>query len=309
VSTDPVLRRTGRSIFAVNRLSFDNLQRLDPDRDFETAWQRGVGVGANPHDVLLLADDKAYATRYEPPFNDVVVFDPHNGALQASIVLEPVAENRDRTPRADRLIAVDGEVFVAVQDIDRTFTRYGDGKLAVIDPTLDEVVGVIPLGGKNPGEIEILRDDDGRASLWVALGGVFPGLLPQELSGGVVVVDTVNRVVESLVLDDDDAGGNIAGLAVHSDRLAYVIVSDSEFRNRVVAFDPQRGEVLRTVWDTSEFIPEIELDGRGILAVPDRSFQQPRLCLYRIPDDPAGAETFLGCGLLALPPVSVEPLD
>ena len=63
-SPDPFVRRTGRSVFVVNRLSHDNLQRLDPDADFRTSWQAGMGVGANPHDVLWLSADKLYVSRY-----------------------------------------------------------------------------------------------------------------------------------------------------------------------------------------------------------------------------------------------------
>jgi hypothetical protein len=309
VSSDPVLRRTGHAVFAVNRLSFDNLQRLDPESDFATVWQAGSGVGANPHDVLWVSDDKLYVTRYEPPFNDVAVVSPTTGGTASSIVLEELADNRDGTARADRVVAAEGAVFVGLQDIDRTFTRYGEAKLAVIDPALDEVVGVVPLGGKNPGEIEMLMGEDGRVRLYVALGGIFPGLLPQELSGGVVVVNALNRAVEGLALDDDDAGGNIAGLAVHSERLAYAVVTDEEFRNRIVAFDPEEAEVLRTVWETQEFIPEIEVDRKGILAVPDRSFTQPRLCLYRAPVDPGAVEVAIGCADLDLAPISIEALD
>jgi len=309
VSSDPVLRRTGRAVFAVNRLSFDNLQRLDPESDFATVWQAGSGVGANPHDVLWVSDDKLYVTRYEPPFNDVAVVSPKTGGTASSIVLEELADNRDGTPRADRVVTAEGAVFVGLQDIDRTFTRYGEAKLAVIDPALDEVVGVVPLGGKNPGEIEMLMGEDGRVRLYVALGGIFPGLLPQELSGGVVVVNAFNRAVERLALDDDDAGGNIAGLAVLSERLAYAVVTDEEFRNRIVAFDPEEAEVLRTVWETQEFIPEIEVDRKGILAVPDRSFTQPRLCLYRAPVDPGAVEVAIGCADLDLAPISIEALD
>jgi len=99
-----------------------------------------------------------------------------------------------------------GTVFVGIQDIDRTFTRYGEGRLAVIDPVTDEVVGSIPLGGKNPGALEVLVDAEGRSKIYVALSGIYPGLVERELSGGVFVVDVTNRAVERVALDDDDAG-------------------------------------------------------------------------------------------------------
>jgi hypothetical protein len=309
VSSDPFLRVSGRSVFAINRFTFDNLQRLDPEQAFRTVWQAGVGAGSNPHDVSQVAEDKAYVTRFEPPFNDLVVIDPGGGKITGSIPLGELAENPDGTPRADRMVFVDGYVFVGLQDIDRTFSRYGEGKLAVIDSALDEVVGVIPLGGKNPGTLTAIRGQDGRDRIYAALGGILPGVLPQDLSGGVVAVDVVNRAVERLALDDDTASGNVGGLALVSERLGYVIVSDASFTNRVLAFDPAAGDILRVVRETSEFVPEVEVGGGGILALPERSLDRPGLCLYRVPVDAGGSESLLGCALLSLPPFSLEALD
>ena len=48
VSSDPVLRVSDGAVFAVNRLTHDNVQRLDPWSSFATAWQATVGAGANP---------------------------------------------------------------------------------------------------------------------------------------------------------------------------------------------------------------------------------------------------------------------
>ncbi|RMF76394.1 MAG: hypothetical protein D6738_01560 [Acidobacteria bacterium] len=309
-SADPFLRATGGAVFLVNRLSFDNVARLDPERGFAIAWQAGVGAGANPHDVLLVGPDRAFVTRYEPPFDDVLVIDPRGGGARGTIDLAPLAENPDGTPRPDRMRAAAGLVFVGLQDIDRTFTRWADGKLAAIDPATEQVVGVVRLPGRNPGTIERLVEPDGRERLYVALGGIFPGLLPQELSGGVAVVDPANLAFERWALDDDDAGGNVGALALARPDLGYVVVSDAAFRNRVLAFDPRDGTVLRTVWETADFVPELEVLGGGLLAIPDRSFAAPRVCLYRIPPPGATtAETAAGCGALRRGPFSLEALD
>ena len=309
VSSDPFLRVTGGAVFAVNRFTHDNLQRLDPDHDFTTSWQTGVGAGSNPHDVAVLSPEKGYVTRYEPPFDDVAVFDPGGGGVERSIPLESLAGNPDGTPRADRLRLVDDTLFVGLQDVDRTFTLFGEAKLAVIDTALDEPVGVIPLGGKNPSSIEALRGADERTRLYVALAGIFPGLQQQELSGGVVVVDASQRAVEGVALDDDDVGGNIGALAMASEHLGYVVVSDEDFFNRVVAFDPVTATVRRTLLGTADFVPELEVDGDRVLAVPDRSFFDPRLCLHRVPADPELPEEPIGCGSLDAAPFSVEALD
>ena len=130
--------------------------------------------------------------------------------------------------------------------------------------------------------------------MYVALSGIFPGLLPQELSGGVVVVDPIARAVERTALDDDDVGGNIGGMAMVSSALGYVIVTDDQYRSSVVAFDPQRAQPLRTVLQGSDFLPEIEVGGAGVLAVPDRSFVNPTLCLYAVPADPLARRAAAG---------------
>ena len=309
-SSDPVLRVTGGAVFLVNRLSFDNVARLDPERDFAIAWQAGVGAGANPHDVLLARPDRALVTRYEPPFNDVLLIDPRGGARRGTIDLAPLAENPDGTPRPDRMRAAAGLVFVGLQDIDRTFTRWADGKLAAIDPVGERVVGLVRLPGRNPGTIERVIEPGAGERLYVALGGIFPGLLPQELSGGVAVVDPVDLAFERWALDDDDAGGNIGALAIARPDLGYAVVSDAGFRNRVIAFDPRDGSVLRTVLETTEFVPELEILAGGLLAIPDRTFGAPRVCLYRIPEATGAAEEeAAGCGSLRRGPFSLEALD
>jgi DNA-binding beta-propeller fold protein YncE len=309
VSPDPFLRRSGRQVFVLNRLTFDNLQGLDPDSDFATSWQLSVGVGANPHDVAVVPDGRIFVSRYEPPFNDLAILAEGGGEIVGTVPLASLAENQDGTPRADHLAVIDGMVFVGLQDIDRTFTRFAEGKLAVVDPALNASVGVIPLGGRNPGSMEVVLEAGGEQRLYVAMAGIFPGLQPQELSGGVMVVDPVNRVVERVALDDDVAGGNIGALAMVSPDLGYVVASDAAFVNRVLAFDPVGGTIRRVLLETTQFIPEVEVDTGGVLALPDTTFNRPRLCLYRVPVDPAQPESDLGCVNLDLMPFSLEALD
>ncbi|MFN7964095.1 MAG: hypothetical protein U0V87_00170 [Acidobacteriota bacterium] len=308
-SADPYLRQTGGALFVINRLTFDNLQRLDPESNFATSWQAGVGSGSNPHDALWIDRDRVYVSRYEPPFDDLLVLDPHGGRSVSTIPLDALADNGDATPRADQLCAVGDTVFVGLQNIDRSFTRYGSAKLAVVDSRRDALEQAITLPGKNPGALRAVTGDDGRPRVYVALAGIFPGLLPQELSGGVAVVDVNNRSFERWALDDDVAGGNIAGLAVHSSRLAYATISTASYQQRVIAFDPQTNTVLRTLSSSNEFVPELEIDSAGVLAVPDRSFERPQVCLYAVPAAGQDVEARLGCARLNAPPFAIEPLD
>lgn len=308
-SSDPVLRVTNGGAFVINRLGYDNVTRLDPGDGFKAAWQASTSPGSNPHDVILIDETKAYVTRYEPPFDDLAIISPKGGAARGTIDLSPFALNRDRTPRADRMARAAGLVFVGLQDIDRTFTRYEDGQLAVIDPVSDTALRAIALPGKNPGAMEVLIPEGEPARLYVALGGIYPGLLAQELSGGIALVDPVNLAFVRMVLDDDDAGGNIGALVMVDAALGYVVASDAAYVARVLAFDPESGEILREVARSTDLIPELEVTRGGLLAVPDRSFLAPRLCLYRTPRAGASGETLAGCVALSLPPFSIEALD
>jgi hypothetical protein len=87
------------------------------------------------------------------------------------------------------------------------------------------------------------------------------------------------------------------------------VASDATFVNRVLAFDPVGGTIRRTLLETTQFIPEVEVDSGGILALPDTTFNRPRLCLYRVVPDPGDAEVTLGCADLDLMPFSLEALD
>lgn len=308
-SSDPVLRLSGEAVFVVNRLSFDNVQRLDPGDGFATSWQSRVAAGSNPQDLVALGDGRAYVSRFEPPFDDLAVIDlEERGEVVGSVPLEELAENPDGTPRPESLARAGGVVFAALQDIDRSFTHYEEGKLAVIDPQQDAVVGRIPLPGKNPRRLIPVREADGE-KLYVGMAGIFPGLLPQELSGGVAVVDVADRAFERWALDDDAVGGNVVDVAVAGPRLGYALVSDDGFVSRVHAFDPASGEVRREVWRARSFAPGLAIDSAGVLAIPDPSFEDPKLCLYRAPEDPAGTERRLGCASLELPPVDAIALD
>lgn len=307
-SPDPQLRVSGGAVLVINRLSYDNIQRLDPKASFLTSWQARVGAGSNPHDAWLVSPDKIYVSRYEPPFNDLAIRDARNGEALGTISLAHLAENPDGYPRADQLAQAGGLVFTGLQDIDRSFSRYAEAKLAVIDVATDELVSSLPLPGKNPGVLVVV-EEEGRQKLYVTLAGIFPGILGQELSGGVAVVDIPNRAFERWALDDDDAGGNLSGLAVASPRLAYAIVTDERFVNRVRVFDPQAGVLRRTLLETTNFVPQIVLGGGGVLAVPDRDWARPGLCLYRVPEDPRGSEVLIGCAELELPPATLASLD
>lgn len=163
--------------------------------------QHSVKAGfnfANPHDLVIVSDSKAYVTRYDrnaAPANpmaagdDVLIIDPRDGTLRGRIDLAsyaPTVSGATIQARPDRAIIAAGKVVVTLNNLSGDFSTYGPGGLVVIDPATDTVVQHLSLGG--------LKNCEGMDSLpatrtvLVACGGSF-GSTEQALESGVVVLD------------------------------------------------------------------------------------------------------------------------
>lgn len=300
-SGDPVAAASGSKAFVVNRLFFDNIQILDPDRGFATAQQWSTGNGSNPHDVLMVDGGRLYVPRYEPPFDDVMIMDPSTGAEIGSIPLGAYATNTSATPRPDRAILANGLALVTLQNIDTTFTDYGPGLAVFIDPSTDGVVKALLLEGQNPIGPPSIHPETGE--VYLSDAGVFRGTLPRTLTGGIEVIDPISLTTRGLIVDDDDLGGNVSGVAVCSGSVGYAVVVTSAGRNDIVAFDPATGAPGATVFGTPALIPEIRYDGDGYLLVAEHDVSDPGL---RVLDAASGAQ--VARIPLSLPPFSIAVL-
>ena len=280
-SGDPVARVTDGRPFIVNQLTFDNLQGLDP-ASFRASFQFSTGGGSNPNDVVIppAADDGtgtiAFLTRYEAPYNDVALLDLGDGAVIDRIDMTPYAA-ADRLPRPHKMLLHDGLLYVTLQDVNAGFTRFGLGKVAVIDPRARAVVDIIDLQGQNPFQSIVASTDTGL--IYLGMAGIFQGLLDQALTGGIEAIDPETRRSLGLLVDDDDLGGNVSAVAVTSGTRGYCVVSDASYHNYVKAFDPATGEILGTVFDSASYIATIASDGDGYLLIADASFFAPRVLI------------------------------
>ncbi len=306
ISSDPVARVTDGRPFVVNRLSYDNLQGLDPGSGFRTSLQYTTGNGSNPHDVEVVASAGsdagiAWVTRYEPPYDDVALVDLDDGALVGNVDLTPYARNPDGLPRADQILAQAGLLYVTLEDANRNFTTFETGRVVVIDPARREVAAVIDLSGQNPFEALLYAPSTGL--IYVGLAGIFPGIRPQALTGGIEVIDPATLRSRGLLVDDDDLGGNVSAIAIVSATRGYAVVSDASFHTRIRQFDTTTGAVLGTIYETSDLISSMTDDGDGDLLVAERSGFAPRLLIFDGEDGRA-----LAAVPLAIPPLSLAVL-
>ncbi len=109
---------------------------------------------ANPHDVVIVSDSKAYVTRYGKNAtpgsriedgDDVLMVDPRDGTVGGRIDLSAYATT-DNPAAPDRAIIAAGKVVVTLNRWNADFYTYAKGSVVIIDPETDRVVQNLPLG-------------------------------------------------------------------------------------------------------------------------------------------------------------------
>jgi len=297
VNSDAIGRPHGGLVYVVNRFGGDNIQILDPSRDFATRAQCSTGGGSNPQDIAFASATKAYVTRYGTP--SLLIVNPSPQAdcadfVRGTIDLSAFAD-ADGNPEMSQLAVVGERLYVSLQRL-QNFMPAGPGVIAVIDIATDQVVTSITLSGENPfAQTKGLTVVNG--ALVVAEDGVF-GVN----DGGLERVDLASGTAQGFFITEADLGGDITDFVLVSDRLGYAIVSKPDFSNVLEAFDPVTGTVIQPVL-TSSSLSDVELNDRGELYVGDRSLTQPGIRIVRASDGVQLTDAPLDLGL---PPFDIS---
>jgi len=276
VSTDVFLREHGGRVYAINRYNADNIQVIDPAAGLATTAQFSTGNGSNPHDIAVLAPDRAYVTRNQEA--SLWIVDPRDGTELGTIDLSSLAD-ADGLPEMDQMALVGSTLFVTLQllDQDAFFLPTGPGAAAVIDTATDQVTASFELQGMNPSS---RVEGDGRY-LYVATTGDF-GVD----DGGVERIDPADPTGSTTVVSGADLGGDLGELAIAGPSKGYVVVSAFDFASgtsssRVVAFNPTTGAVLGDVFANDAFLPDLRISPDGtLLAIAVRTPANPGVLLF-----------------------------
>ena len=302
IHSDAVVRVAGERVYVVNRFLGDNLQVLDPAHGLATLLQCSTGPGSNPHDVAVLAPDKAYVTRYDA--KELWVVDPSAascaGFLRATVDLSPWGD-ADGLPEMDQTALVGDRLFVSLERLDRTrrFAPAGRSRLVVLDTASDAVVGVVELTGANAfGDSSGLAREPGSGKLVVNEAGD----IQRTGDGGLERVDPFTLTAEGFFVTEGDLGGNITDFVLVSPTKAYAIVIDDQLRNILLAFDPSARRVTRRLLTRTQYLPDIALAPDGILWVADDGLPAPGIRLFDPRDD---RELTRGAIDVGLPPFSI----
>jgi len=303
IHSDAVVRVAGERVYVVNRFLGDNLQVLDPAHGLATLLQCSTGPGSNPHDVAVLAPDKAYVTRYDA--KELWVVDPSAAScasfLRATVDLSPWGD-ADGLPEMDQTALVGDRLFVSLERLDRTrrFAPAGRSRLVVLDTASDAVVGVIELTGSNAfGDSSGLAREPGSGKLVVNEAGD----IQRTGDGGLERVDPFTLTAEGFFfVTESDLGGNITAFVLVSPTKAYAIVIDDQLRNILLAFDPSARRVTRRLLTRTQYLPDVALAPDGILWVADDGLPAPGIRLFDPRDDRELTRAAIDVGL---PPFSI----
>jgi hypothetical protein len=157
-----------------------------------------TGFKPNPHDYVALSPSKAYVVRYDENAaatptpddfddgNDLLIIDPSQPKIMGRLDLKPFAPV-GVLPRADRAVLVEGKVYVSLNAISADFKTYAAGRIVIVDPIADQVVGTIDLPGvKNCGALAYVSAEK---KLLVACAGDFGAGAQQVQSSAIVAID------------------------------------------------------------------------------------------------------------------------
>jgi len=308
IHSDAVARSHDGLVYVVNRLGADNIQALDPRAGFATRWQCSVGNGANPHDIIFAAPDKAYVTLYGR--TTLAIVDPSagptcDGFLRGTIDLAAFAD-ADGLPEMDQGIIVGGRLYVTVQRLNRrNFFRPTDrSEIVVIDVATDTIIDVDPatsaldgivLSATNPfSGAHGLALDPRTGKILVGVVGAF------EMSGdgGIERVNPATNRAEGLFATETGLGGNITDFVIVSETQAYAIIFARSGSNELVRFDPSTGARGATLLSSSDFLVDVALDPSGtLLLLTDRTLFDPGIRIFSVATDTEMTNGPVGTGL------------
>jgi len=222
---------------------------------------------ANPQDIILLAPDRAYVSRFEPPYNVILVVNPQTGAFLGNIDLSPLA---DQLPRPTRMLRWDGLVLVLLQDFSTGWpATFSNGKIAVIDPGSDTVANVIALALVNPSGLALIPE---RNRLAVSAAGDWsdPDLTP----AGVELVDLASQTSLGVVMTGAAVNGRITDVAGIGQGRAALISYRADFSaNDVFALELDSAQLSPALYTTA-YAPDLEACGTAALLVADATNSQ-----------------------------------
>ena len=274
----------------------------------------GTGFKSNPHDVAVVSASKVYVTRYEKNVDaadatskgdDILILDRASGAATGRIDLSGYAapvEGAVTQARPDRMVIADGLIFVTLGSQDAKFQATGEGRVIVIDPSIDGVADMVALPGlKGCSAMFTLPAEH---ILLVACGGSFADA-EQSASSGVAVIDTgasppvLVHVTKASALGGQPVDFQWVAALSGAQAFASTVGTFPDAKNNVAgsndalfALNPESDASTPISLETGAFNLGRGAVGATTLFVPDAAMAKPRIHLFNA--SVAGAPTETG---------------
>jgi len=289
VSPDPFARWHDGLLYVVNRLGYDNVQVLDPADGYTTVRQFSTGSGTNPQDIAFASPSKAYVSRLGS--SELLIVDPATGTPTGGIALAAWAD-ADGNPEAARMTVVGDLLFVALERL-ADFVPADTGLVVVVDTRADTVydadpllagLQVVRLPGMNPGtDFARLEGTGPGADTRLFLGcigrwGVRDGGIAEIVVPGWARAEPAAITCAGYAISEATLGGDAADVVAGTGTHAYAVVSDAAYNTSLVAWDPEAGTLLATLYAPGGYcLADIAGDDRGELWACNSSFEAPGL--------------------------------
>jgi hypothetical protein len=267
----------------------------------EITGQVSVGNGAklNPHDVLVVSEKKVYVTRFDKNLastdpavagEDIAILDRDTGAITGHIDLSGYGGVVDGTviqARPDRMVLVDGKVYVTLYECDAKFSTFMNGRVVVIDPSTDLVLNRIDLPGLKG--CEAIYHAPGTNTLYVGCGGSFADA-DMKSASGVAAID-LSAPADMKVTRASAFGQPVSFLWVAALSPTKVFTSTmgsfGDFMHNIpgtndkaFTFDPATGAATELGLEASALNLGRGAVGDGKLYIPDATFDTPRVHVF-----------------------------
>jgi hypothetical protein len=269
----------------------------------------GTGFQADPHDVAVLSATKLYVTRYNtnvtPPNvnamgDDVLIVNRATGSVTGRIGLTSYAApvtGFTIEAQPDRMVIAGGKVYVTLGSQDANFMAAGEGRVVVIDPGSDTVIGTIALTGlKGCSAVQYVP---AMSSLFVSCGGSFADP-DQSAASGVAQVDLSTATPTVHVTKASVVGGqpvNFSWIGVLSATQAFAgtlgtfpVGATPGTQDGLYSFNPTAGTGTAVPLSAGPYDLGGAVVGAALLFVPDATTATPRIHVFDVPATGAPTE-------------------
>lgn len=250
------------NLFVLERYGADNLTLVDVS-DNKVKWQKDLGDGANPSDVVKANKDEVWvALEGAAKFVKVAVKD---GKITKTVETKKFNQGKASTPNLVDF-EVSGDTLFALFQRSENYAYPVPGLLAMYKLSNGELLDTIKLAKKNPMAMGFAN-----GKLYIASQGEYNefGATDADDARGIEVVDFAKKS-SSLVVDGKKLGGGVYAFAVDPEGVAFAAIYKG-FGDVPLAKVDLSEKSVKTVSDIADAEGSLYFDDvDGVLYIGDR---------------------------------------